>query len=68
MQYNKRDLTASQVPILTLEEMEHDLNRLLRVPHYEASALKGVGVYETLREISKQMIRRVTQRLRSGES
>jgi hypothetical protein len=48
--------------------MEHDLNRLLRVPHYEASALKGVGVYETLREISKQMIRRVTQRLRSGES
>lgn len=68
MQYNKRDLTASQVPILTMEEMEHDLNRLLRVPQFEASALKGVGVYETLREISKQMIRRVTQRLRSGGS
>jgi hypothetical protein len=68
MQYNKRDLTASQVPILTMEEMEHDLNRLLRVPQFEASALKGVGVYETLREISKQMIRRVTQRLRSGAS
>ncbi|NLI82718.1 MAG: GTPase domain-containing protein [Deltaproteobacteria bacterium] len=66
LQYNKRDLANSSIPILSQEEMEHDLNRDLGVPSFPASALKGDGVYETLREVSKKMIRRVTHKLRDG--
>jgi hypothetical protein len=67
LQYNKRDLAESKIPILSLEEMEHDLNRELGVPSFKASALRGEGVYETLREISKRMIRAVTTKLRSHQ-
>jgi mutual gliding-motility protein MglA len=67
LQYNKRDLAASNIPILTVEEMEYDLNRVLQVPSFQASALKGEGVYETLREVSKRMIRGVTLKLRSAQ-
>lgn len=67
LQYNKRDLAQSNIPILTQEEMEHDLNQELGVPSFLASAVKGDGVYETLREISKRMIRRVTHKLRDGQ-
>ncbi|NLI33846.1 MAG: GTPase domain-containing protein [Deltaproteobacteria bacterium] len=66
LQYNKRDLASSSIPILSHDEMEHDLNRDLGVPSFPASALKGDGVYETLREVSKKMIRRVTHKLRDG--
>lgn len=67
LQYNKRDLAESKIPILSLEEMEHDLNRELGVPSFKASALRGEGVYETLREISKRMIRTVTTKLKSHQ-
>ncbi len=67
LQYNKRDLAQSNIPILTQEEMENDLNREFGVPSFLASAVKGDGVYETLREISKRMIRRVTHKLRDGQ-
>lgn len=63
LQYNKRDLTESNIPLLTIEEMEEDLNKELRVPHFEASAVKGFGVYETLREISKRTIKNVIQKV-----
>ncbi len=66
LQYNKVDLAETNIPTLSLEEMEYDLNRNLGVPHFTASALKGIGVYETLREISKRMIRSVTYKLRNG--
>jgi signal recognition particle receptor subunit beta len=67
MQYNKRDLGQSNIPILSVEEMEYDLNRLLRVPAFPGSAIKGQGVYESLREITKRMIRSVTQKLKLGQ-
>jgi mutual gliding-motility protein MglA len=67
LQYNKRDLAESKIPILSLEEMENDLNRELGVPSFKASALRGEGVYETLREISKRMIRSVTMKLKSHQ-
>lgn len=63
LQYNKRDLTESNIPLLTVEEMEEDLNKELRVPYFEASAVKGYGVYETLREISKRTIKNVIQKV-----
>jgi hypothetical protein len=68
LQYNKRDLAESNIPILTIEEMEYDLNRVLKVPAFQASAMKGGGVYETLREITKRMVRAVTQKLRNEQS
>jgi hypothetical protein len=48
LQYNKRDLAD----ILTLEELERSLNKG-DWESYEASALTGGGVFETLRGISR---------------
>ncbi len=63
LQYNKRDLAESNVPLLTVEEMEEDMNKQLRVPSFEASAITGKGVYETLREISKRTVKSVIQKV-----
>lgn len=63
LQYNKRDLTESNIPLLTLKELEEDLNKDLKVPSFEASAVKGFGIYETLREISKRTIKNVIQKV-----
>lgn len=59
LQYNKRDLLESNIPLLTVDEMNEDLNKDLGVPAFSASAMKGNGIYETLREISKRTIRSV---------
>lgn len=63
LQYNKRDLTKSNVPLLAVDELEKDLNETLKVPSFEASATLGDGVYETLREISKKTVRSVIQKV-----
>ncbi|MHC1742231.1 MAG: ATP/GTP-binding protein [Syntrophobacteraceae bacterium] len=63
LQYNKRDLAQSNVPLLTVQEMEEDLNKDLGVPAFEASAVKGPGVYETLREVSKRTVKSVVQKV-----
>lgn len=62
-QYNKRDLAKAGVPILSVDEMEEDLNSMLKVPAFEASAVLGKGVFETLREITKRTIRVVANKL-----
>ena len=51
MQYNKIDLKQSNIPILSSQTMQKDLNGLLRVPAFEASALKGGNVIQTLKKI-----------------
>lgn len=51
MQYNKRDLPD----VLPLDVMEKYLNSM-HVPAYEAAAASGVGVFDTLRSISKMVI------------
>jgi signal recognition particle receptor subunit beta len=63
LQYNKRDLSGSNIPILSCEEMQEDLNREQKIPWFEGSALKGDGVFETLREISKQTVKNVSRKL-----
>ena len=63
LQYNKRDLAESNIPILTIQEMEEDLNSDGTAPWFEASAMKGTGVFETLREISKRTVKNVVQKL-----
>ncbi len=51
MQYNKRDMPDA----LPLPVLEKYLNSM-HVPAYEAVAAKGVGVFDTLRTISKMIV------------
>jgi len=53
MQYNKRDLAQQGMPLMTIEQMQRDLNRQLKAPFFEASALSGQGVGVTLKECLK---------------
>jgi signal recognition particle receptor subunit beta len=54
LQYNKRDL-ASAMPI---ERMEKELN-VRGVPSFEAVASEGLGVFATLKAISKLILNRL---------
>ena len=65
MQYNKRDLDGTDSELLPLEILEKDLNSMLKVPAFEASALRGFGVFETLREISKLVVKDVSRKVLS---
>ncbi|MHB1015733.1 MAG: GTP-binding protein [Desulfurivibrionaceae bacterium] len=62
IQYNKRDLVDTPIPTLTVAELDADLNSAYKVKTFEASAVTGLGVFETLREISKQTVRYVTNK------
>ena len=54
MQYNKMDLpTALPVPVL-----DRYLNTI-KAPRFEAAAIDGTGVFETLRAISKLVVNRL---------
>ncbi len=59
LQYNKRDLKN----ILTIEELQADLNPTGELPYFEASAINGVGVFETLKEITKITLKKLRSRL-----
>ena len=61
LQYNKRDLPD----VLSVEEMDDALN-YRDLPRYEARALAGAGVFDTLRGISEQVLRRLSQRFGRG--
>lgn len=62
IQYNKRDLVDTPIPTLTVAELDADLNSVFKVKTFEASAVTGMGVFETLREISKKTVRYVTNK------
>ncbi|MGO9566583.1 MAG: GTP-binding protein [Desulfomonilaceae bacterium] len=67
LQFNKRDLEGSVIPVLSKETMEEDLNSMLKnpAPVMMASALQGAGVFDTLREVSKITIKSVHHKLRA---
>jgi signal recognition particle receptor subunit beta len=50
-QYNKRDLAKEGIPLLPVEKLDKSLNRQLKVPSLEASALSGKNVVETMKKI-----------------
>jgi signal recognition particle receptor subunit beta len=50
LQYNKRDLGERGIPLLPIDVLEQDLNSKLNAPSFQASALKGQGVGETLKK------------------
>ncbi len=49
MQYNKRDLDNKGIPLMPVEQMEKELNRQLKGPSFQASAINGQGVGDTLK-------------------
>lgn len=51
MQYNKVDLRGCDVVVLDSKTMQKDLNSRLKVPAFEASAIKGGNVIPTLKKI-----------------
>jgi len=59
IQYNKRDLDN----IVPVEEMRIELNQH-NAPDFEAVAIEGKGVFETLRTIVQQTMDRVTKDLK----
>ncbi|HEY9785831.1 MAG TPA: GTPase domain-containing protein [Candidatus Obscuribacterales bacterium] len=54
LQYNKRDL-ANAMPV---ERLERECN-FMNVPSFEAIASEGLGVFATLRQLSKQVLNRL---------
>lgn len=61
-QYNKRDLPNIH-PVDKLNSILNDYDR----PFIESSALKGIGVFETLKEISKQTLLKLRAKAIGGE-
>ncbi|MGH7457903.1 MAG: GTP-binding protein [Longimicrobiaceae bacterium] len=57
LQYNKRDLPD----VLPAEELDDDLN-FRELPRFEARALTGEGVFDSLRGISALVLKRLSQR------
>lgn len=63
MQYNKMDLKRSKIPLLSTETMQKDLNRHLRAPAFEASALTGGNVVVTLKKIISMTLASIQDQL-----
>jgi signal recognition particle receptor subunit beta len=57
MQYNKQDLPSDL--IMSVPELDEALN-FRGVPSFSADALHGPGVFETLRAISEQVLRKLS--------
>jgi mutual gliding-motility protein MglA len=55
IQYNKRDLPN----VLSVEELDRALNPT-SVPHFEAVGTRGIGVFDTLKAVSKQVIKQLS--------
>jgi hypothetical protein len=63
LQYNKRDLAN----ILSVEELEESLNPEKTSESYEACAVLGQGVFETLKAISRLTLRSLKKRMLGEE-
>jgi signal recognition particle receptor subunit beta len=64
LQYNKRDLSN----ILTIEELNSDLNPDGIFKYQEASAVNGDGVITTLKEITKLTLKKLKVRMTAPEA
>jgi len=64
MQFNKRDLADEGIPLMSIEQMTKDLNRQLKVPTFPGSAVKGVGVGDTLKECLKRTLMSLQKELK----
>ena len=62
-QHNKRDLPN----ILSVEEIDRIVN-FRGTPYFEANAINGEGVFETLKDITRQVIGRLKESMENGAS
>ena len=67
MQYNKRDLAEQGIPLMPVDQMDRDLNRQLKVPSFQASAVKGGGVGGTLKECLKLTLQALQREFKWAE-
>ena len=68
IQYNKIDLVEKGIPLIKVDTLEKDLNRIPQTPSLEASACLGTNVIETLKKIIKKTMASVAIDLDSAES
>jgi len=64
LQYNKRDLKN----ILTIDELNEDLNPEGLYPFHPSSAINGEGVFETLKAITKFTLKKLRKRMASPQA
>lgn len=64
LQYNKRDLAEQDIPLLSVEMLEKSLNSKLKVPFFEASAVVGTNVVQTLKKIISMTMASVENQLK----
>jgi signal recognition particle receptor subunit beta len=57
LQFNKRDLAG----VMSFEQMKRDLN-IKDEPTFEAVAPKGIGVFETLKAVAKQVLQELSKK------
>jgi len=67
LQYNKRDLADNGMPIVPIDVLERDLNSKLKVPSFPASALRGTGVGDSLKECLKLTLQKLNKELKWGQ-
>ena len=61
-QYNKRDLEKQRVTLVSIEDLECDLNSSFKSPYFLTSAVEGYGITNALRTISKLTIQYVSNK------
>lgn len=66
IQHNKRDLAEQGIPLMSIEQMEKDLNRQLKVPSFPASAFTGQGVGASLKECMKLTLKSLQKEMHIG--
>ncbi|MDY6824989.1 MAG: GTPase domain-containing protein [Thermodesulfobacteriota bacterium] len=64
LQYNKRDLADDGIPIMETAQMEKDLNRQLKVPSFEGSAVNGMGVGPSLQACLRLTLQSLQKQLK----
>jgi len=62
-QFNKRDLEEQEIPLLPMETLKEDLNGKLKAPYFEASALTGTNVIETMKKVVSLTVATLHDRL-----
>lgn len=63
LQYNKRDLAKKGIPLLPIEKVESSLNRQLKAPSFEASAINGTNVVETMKKVISLTVTSLKEKL-----
>ena len=62
-QYNKRDLAEQNIPLLSYDTLEKDLNNQLLAPSFEASTVTGFNVVETVKKAISLTVNSIKEKL-----